>query len=287
MPKQPPSRGDAAEMAAPEHRSGDRQVGETGGPLEDTLDDAFDRTVSEGTQRLQRTWPEMLATGTLAGLEVGTGVLALLAVERATGDTLLSGLAFSIGFLALLLGHSELFTEGFLLPVAAVTAKRATLGQLGKLWLATLVMNLVGGWAITWLMMQAYPALHATAVETARHYVDAPLSMQSFALAVLAGSTITLLTRLQHGTESDVAKIVAVVAVAFLLAGLQMFHSILDSLLIFAALHTGGAPFGYLDWLRWVSYTLVGNVLGGLLLVTLLRVVRSKERIKQERDGAR
>ncbi|MEO6629270.1 MAG: formate/nitrite transporter family protein [Aquihabitans sp.] len=250
--------------------------------MEDPLDKAYDRTVEEGTQRLERGWPELLATGTLAGLEVGTGVLALLAVEEATGSPLLAGLAFSIGFLALLLGHSELFTEGFLLPVAAVVARRATLKQLAKLWSGTLVMNLAGGWIITWLMMQAYPSLHATAIKTARHYVDAPLSMQSFALALLAGSTITLLTRMQHGTDSDIARIVAAVAVAFLLAGLQMFHSILDSLLIFAALHTGDAPFGYLDWLRWVSYTLVGNVLGGVLLVTLLRVVRTKDRIEQE-----
>ena len=55
-----------------------------------------------------------------------------------------------------------------------------------------------------------------------------------------------------------------------------MFHSILDSLLIFGALHTGDAPFGYLDWLRWFSYTVTGNVLGGLLLVTLLRLVRRR-----------
>ena len=272
----------------PQHRSPDGGSADpdSEGPLEDQLDVAFDRTVEDGAQSLQRNWPQVLATGTLAGLEVGTGVLALLAVEKATGSPLLAGLAFSIGFLALLLGHSDLFTEGFLLPVAAVAARRATLRQLAKLWSGTLVMNLVGGWAITWLMMQAYPSLHETAIETARHYVDAPLSMQSFALSVLAGSTITLLTRMQNGTDSDVAKIFAVVGVAFLLAGLRMFHSILDSLLIFAALHTGEAPFGYLDWLKWISYTLVGNVLGGLSLVTLLRVVRTKDRLMQERSQA-
>jgi len=57
---------------------------------------------------------------------------------------------------------------------------------------------------------------------------------------------ITLMTRMQHGTDSVPAKIAAAVAGAFLLAGLQVFHSILDSLLIFGALATGDAPFGYL-----------------------------------------
>ena len=254
--------------------------------LEDNLSDAFDRLVEEGAQRLARTWLETLATGTLAGMEVATGVLALLAVQAQTHDPLLSGLAFSIGFIALLLGHSELFTEGFLVPVTAVAAQRATTRQLAKLWSGTLLMNLVGGWMITWVMMKAYPTLHRQAIESARHYVDAPLSMQSVALAVLGGSTITLLTRMQHGTESEVAKIVAAIAAAFLLAGLMMFHSILDSLLIFAALHTGHAPFGYLDWLRWFSYTLPANVIGGLIFVTLLRFVRSKDRLRLERAAS-
>ena len=82
-----------------------------------------------------------------------------------------------------------------------------------------------------------------------------------------------------------IGKIAAAIAGAFLLGGLEMFHSILDSLLIFGALHTGDAPFGYVDWLRWFSYTVTGNVLGGLLLVTLLRLVRLKDRLVIERRG--
>ena len=54
---------------------------------------------------------------------------------------------------------------------------------------------------------------------------------------------------MQHGTDSVPGKIAAAVAGAFLFAGLQMFHSILDSLLIFGALLEGGTAFGYLDWL--------------------------------------
>ncbi|WP_238993297.1 formate/nitrite transporter family protein [Nocardioides caldifontis] len=270
-----------------EHAQQDRHViGESDGPMEDALEAAFDRQVSEGAQRLGRPWREVLVTGFFGGTEVAIGVLALVAVVHATGNPLLGGLAFSVGFLALLLGRSELFTEGFLIPVVTVAAKRAGPVQLAKLWGGTLAANLVGGWLIMWLVVLAFPALHEELVTSGTHFATAPLSAETFALAVLAGMVITLMTRMQHGTDDMPAKIVAAVAAAFLLAGLEMFHSILDSLLIFGALRTGDATFGYLDWLQWFAYTVAGNMLGGLGLVTLLRLVRSKERLEDEREAA-
>ncbi|MGY4709446.1 formate/nitrite transporter family protein [Mycolicibacterium sp. CBM1] len=260
-----------------------RQLGDSDSPIEDELEEAFNRMIDEGSQRLHRTWREVLVTGFFGGTEVAMGVLAYLTVLHETHNQLLAGVAFSIGFLALLLGRSELFTEGFLVPVTTVVAKRASIAQLGKLWGGTLVGNLVGGWVIMWLIITAFPKLREQTIESAQHFVTAPLSVQSMALAVLGGMAITLMTRMQHGTDSVPGKIAAAVAGAFLLAGLQLFHSILDSLLIFGALATRQAPFGYLDWLGWFGYTLVGNVLGGLVLVTLLRLLRSKERLKDER----
>ena len=262
------------------------ELGETGAPAEDELSEAFDTIVSQGTQRLHRSWREVLTTGLAGGLEVATGVLAMLVVYEETGSHLLAGIAFSIGFIALLLARSELFTEGFLVPVTAVVAGRASLAQLGKLWLGTLLANLLGGWLVMWLVVHALPKVGKTAVTSALTFIDAPLNLQSVCLAFLAGSVITLMTRMQHGAESEIAKIVAAVAGAFLLAGLVLFHSILDSLIIFGALHTG-APFGYGDWLAWFWWTALLNMAGGLLVVTLLRLVRSKTLIQEERAVAK
>jgi formate/nitrite transporter FocA (FNT family) len=261
------------------------ELGETDAPAEDEIAQAFDAIVSEGAQRLHRSWREVLATGLAGGLEVATGVLAMLAVYVETGSHLLGGLAFSIGFIALLLARSELFTEGFLVPVTAVVAGRAGPARLAKLWGGTLVANLVGGWLFTWVVITGFPSLADAAVESATTFVDAPLDLRSACLALIAGSTITLMTRMQHGTESDPAKIVAAVAGGFLLAGLALFHSILDSLVIFAGLHAG-APFGYADWLAWFWWTTLLNMAGGLLVVTFLRLVRSKELIERERNSA-
>jgi formate/nitrite transporter FocA (FNT family) len=278
----------APDRARPDRARPDRRaLGNTDGPMEDVLEEAFDRQLEEGTQRLNRSWREVLVTGFVGGSEVSIGVLAMMFVVHETGSDLLGGVAFSIGFLALLLGRSELFTEGFLVPVMTVAAGRASLAQMLKLWSGTLVANLAGGWLSMWLIEYAYPSIRPTLVETATKFATAPFDGRTVALTVLAGATMTLLTRMQHGTDEMSAKMVAAVAVAFLLAGTGMFHSILDSLLIFGALHTGDAPYGYGDWAQFFVTAAIGNVVGGLGLVTLLRLLRSKDRLVDERRSSR
>jgi formate/nitrite transporter FocA (FNT family) len=254
--------------------------------IESKLDDAFDRIIEEGGQRLGRDWSAMAATGTMAGLEVGIGVLALLVVEERTGSKLLGGVAFSIGFMALQLGHSELFTEGFLVPVTACVAKQGRWLDLGRLWAVTLATNLVGGWAITWLAVAGFPSIEQTARTSAAQFVDAGYGSRTIALGLLGGAVITLMTRMQHGTDSETARLAAAVAAAFVLAGFPLFHSILDSLVVFAALHAGATRFGYSAWAEWLGWTVLWNMIGGIGLVTLLRLVRSRKRVAHDRQMA-
>lgn len=246
-------------------------------------DVALDRVIVEGRPRLHRSTPDLLATGVVAGIEVAFGVLALLLVEEATGSRLLGALAFSIGFVALRLGHSELFTEGFHVPVMVVLAREGSWGGLLRLWLGTLVGNLVGGWLVAWLIATALPHLHGVAGESARTFTDAPAGLRTGALAVLAGAAITLLTRMQNGTDDDVAKIVAAVGIAFVIVGGGLLHSVLDTLIVFVALHAGEPGATYGEWLPFFGMAVAGNLAGGLLLTTLLRVVRSRERLMQWR----
>ncbi len=255
-----------------------------GASVEDDLEEAFERLVHEGEQRLGRDWIGLFSTGTVAGLEVGLGILAMLIVDARTHDKLLGGIAFSFGFLALLLAHSELFTEGFLIPIITVTARRATVWEVVRFWAATLVTNLFGGWVIMWLVITAFPHLGATAEQLSGPMIHAGFGMHSFALAVLAGAAITLMTRMQHGTDAIGAKIIAAVAVAFLLSGLPLYHSILDSLIMFAALNSNHASFTYGTWARWCAWALLGNLIGGIGLVTLLRLVRVRELVALERQ---
>jgi formate/nitrite transporter FocA (FNT family) len=246
-------------------------------------DAALDRIVLEGTPRLRRTWPVTVVTGVVAGLEVGLGVLALLYVRQETGSQALAGLAFSIGFVALLLGRSELFTEGFLTPVAVVAAKRARITDAIKLWAGILAGNLAGGMVIAWFAMRGFPGLQHEAQRSAAYFVASGWSLRGISLAILAGMAVTLMTRMHNGTESMPVKLVASISIAFLLAGLRLFHSVLDSLLIFFALQSGRAPFGYLDWLRFFGEAVVGNIAGGMALTTVLRLLQSRRRLLEHR----
>ncbi|MBE1513694.1 formate/nitrite transporter family protein [Nesterenkonia halotolerans] len=262
-----------------------RELGDNDTPVEEELQESFDNTVHEGAERLQRTFRAMLITGLFGGMEVGLGVMAYLAVLHETDNHLLAGLAFGIGLVAILLAHSELFTEDFLMPIAAVVSREGSIVQLCKLWGGTLVANLVGGWVFMWLVMQAFPEWESTVRESAAHFLDAPFSLQTMSLAILGGMIITLLTRMQQGTDSDPARIIAAVGAGFLLAGLQLFHSILDSLLIFGAMQTG-ADIPFLEWLTWFGFTLLFNILGGVGLVTALRLVRTKELVERRRRAS-
>lgn len=244
--------------------------------VEEEVVESFREAADKGAERLHRSWRVLITTGVFGGMEIGLGILAYLAVLHETDNHLLAGLAFGIGLVALYLAHSELFTEGFLLPIMALSARRGTVLQLLRLWGITLVTNLIGGWVFMWLVAQAFPEFGGVLTERARHFVDAPLDLRAVALSLLGGIVITVLTRMQAGTDSDGVKVVAAFSAGLLLAGLSLFHSVLDSIIIFGAIHAEGSV-SYAEWLAWFWYVVPLNVLGGLIFVTALRLVRASE----------
>ncbi|HEX3564681.1 MAG TPA: formate/nitrite transporter family protein, partial [Acidimicrobiales bacterium] len=250
---------------------------------EPAVEETFLSVVDEGRRRMSRRLPSLLFTGAVGGIDVGTGVLALLLVEQATQSKLLGGLAFSIGFIAMTLARSELFTEDFLIPVSTVIARQARLRMLVRLWTGTVVANLAGGWIFTWFIIHGYPKLSETAVTAGNYYVQLGIGLRAFCLAVLGGAVITLMTWMQHGSSSEGARIVAAIAAAFLLGAGQLDHAIVNSLLMFAALQTGHAPFGYLQWAETAGWAALGNMVGGVGLVTLLRLLQVPHKVQEER----
>ena len=247
---------------------------------------AYERSVNEGENRLNRSWPALLATGAVGGIDVSIGVVAFLLVDDATHNKVLAALGFTIGFVALTLAHSELFTENFLVPIAAMTAKRAGIVALLRLWGSTALMNLVAGWGMMAFVAGAFPSLRKVAVTSGADYNSTGIGWRSFALAVLAGVAITLMTWMEHSSESVGSHVVAAVAMAFVLAIGTLHHVIILSLEMFAAL-IYGASFGYADWAANAGWAALGNIAGGIGLVTGLRLLQAgKEIISEQRQVA-
>ena len=92
------------------------------------------------------------------------------------------------------------------------------------------------------------------------------------------------MTRMQNASDSLGVKLVPAILFGALLAGGQLFHCVLDSLYMFAALIVG-APFGYLDWLSALGWAALGNAVGGIGLVTAIRLLRVPHRVAETRQA--
>ncbi len=229
-------------MGKPAAAHTNRLNADPGERSEPEVEEAFDRLVGQGRERLVRPLLPLVATGLLGGIDVGVGVLAYLVVEHETGNALLGALAFTVGFVALLMAGSELFTENFLVPVVAVVAQDGTILQLLRLWIVSLAANLLTGLGMAAMTIYALPDVQDTAIASGAHYAELGTTVRSFLLAVLAGAVITLLTRMQNATDNLGVKIVPAIMLSFVLVGAKLFHSVLDSILMFAGLLTGRAP---------------------------------------------
>ncbi|WP_435066393.1 formate/nitrite transporter family protein, partial [Halobaculum sp. EA56] len=132
---------------------------------------------------MNREWSGLLLSGLSAGLDIGFGPLLMGVVltlsESGFGDLtteLLLASVYSVGFMLVILGRSELFTEHTTLAVIPVLDRRATPGQLIRLWALVYVGNVVGGVVFTLLAVLLLPGLGVVspaAFETvARKLVD-------------------------------------------------------------------------------------------------------------------
>ncbi len=122
-------------------------------------------------------------------------------------------------------------------------------------------------------------------MEIADKYIALGITWQAFALALVGGMLITVMTQLQHSTESDGVRLVPAVIVGVLLTMGHVNHAIVASLTCFAAL-VAGAPFGYADWAGMVALAIVGNVIGFLGLVTVLRLLQVPHEVIEARENA-
>jgi len=156
----------------------------------------FARTRHEGERRLTRSRLELTATSLVAGFDVVFGVIALAAATAAIAPRfgpsaahLVGSLAFGIAFVFIVVGRSELFTENFLVPVAALRAGRLSKLKLAQLWTISPLMNIVGGTALVLIVSSRGVLSQGTApalVDIAEHITE--LSHWSAFLSAVTGA---------------------------------------------------------------------------------------------------
>ncbi|MDQ3631459.1 MAG: formate/nitrite transporter family protein [Actinomycetota bacterium] len=241
-------------------------------------------SLEDGQRRLDRPAAVLAATGLLGGFHVTLGLLALVVTTGALTAVMppptahvLGSMTFGIGFAFLTVGRSELFTENFLIPVAAVLSGQATKASVVRLWAITFVLNLLGiaifvGIASTPGVLER-DALTA-AGELADTLADRDLLAASVS-AVLAGAVITTFTWLAEAAESDLTRVIIALLVGFVLLAPSTNHSVVGFGEILFGILAGTTSADGVDLARNTAVAIVGNVAGGVILIAFVRGVQA------------
>ncbi|MDS0259762.1 formate/nitrite transporter family protein [Haloarcula sp. S1CR25-12] len=256
-----------------------------------TPSEIFDRAVEEGTRRLDQSLLELVSTSFIAGFTVVFGLVALGIVEGvlgpdAGGTAKLGGaLAFGIGILFLVAGRTELFNENFSDPAAAAVDRgdRRAAGPLLRLWVVTLLFNLVGGglFSLVFTVEGALPpgtteALATVATESAHRAL-----LASFARAVAGGTLVSLLSFLLVSVDSDGARLGLAYLVGVFLALGPFEHVVVTALHVFLGV-LFGAAIATARFAVVVGVVTTGNLVGGLGLVTVAHIAQAKGAAQSE-----
>ena len=185
----------------------------------------------------------------------------------------LLGNAYTLGFIFVILGRSELFTEHTALAVFPVLEGRASLAQLGRLWGLVYASNLVGAAAFAAFAVVLGTRLGIVETEAfltiSRELVHHD-ALTIFLSALAAGWLIGLLSWLVSAARETVSQVVVVWIITFVMGFLGLHHCIVGTVEVLTGVFSPGGPginaFGF--FLFWTTF---GNVAGGVALVAVVK----------------
>jgi formate/nitrite transporter FocA (FNT family) len=229
----------------------------------------------EGADELERPTSALFWSGLAAGLSMGFSLVAEGLLRAHLPDApwrpLVAKLGYSVGFLIVILGRQQLFTENTLTPILPLLQHRdaRTLGNVLRLWGVVLLANLLGTLAF------GFAAARTTAFEP--HLRETFLRIGDEALAhgfgttlvrgVFAGWLIALMVWLLPFAEA--ARVWVIILITYVVGLGQFSHIIAGAVEVFTAAAAGRA-----GWTAvfggYIVPTLVGNILGGVTLVAAL-----------------
>jgi formate-nitrite transporter family protein len=243
------------------------------------------RTVIEnGQSELERSTMGLALSGLVAGLCISFGVAALAVFAGLTGGMGLVPILFSpLGFLIVILGQSELFTAHTVSGVAATLKEFGYWRNLVRLWVVVFAFNLLGTALFAALVVYG-EVLPPSSLGYLLELTDRILEPGFWGVllrGVLAGWLVGLMVWLVASSRDTITEFFSVYALALLLPAAGLPHCIADSSELIVSVFTGNVSF--LQFLGdFLIPTTVGNVIGGIVLVTLLnwgQVLGSKKRL--------
>ncbi len=229
----------------------------------------------EGLDELQRT-PSALAWSALAaGMSMGFSVLAEALLQAHLPDQpwrpLIAKAGYSVGFLIVILGRQQLFTENTLVVMLPLFQHRNwnTLVAVLRLWAIVLAANLLGTFIFSLLIAKTltFPPEVTSALASATAGSVPATFGSGFIRAVFAGWLIALTIWLLPAAAT--ARVTIIFILTYLIGLGGFHHCIAGSVKVFYAVMTGKAGWsGYL--FHFLPPVLLGNIAGGVALVAAL-----------------
>jgi formate/nitrite transporter FocA (FNT family) len=229
----------------------------------------------DGELDLARTFSALIFSGLAAGLSMGFSFLTQAMLNASLPDTIwrhaIDSFGYSIGFVFVVLGRQQLFTESTLTAVLPVFTQRdlKTLLAAARLWVIVLTVNLIGTWLFAAVLL-VKPAFPPEVTDSLRTLAQTPfhhLFGVTVLKGVLSGWLIALMVWILPSAQS--ARLLTIVLITYVVALAQLPHIVAGSTEAAYAVLSGLA--GCKDYfIGFALPTLIGNIVGGVTLVSLL-----------------
>ena len=239
-----------------------------------SAEDIYRQVARNAKAELKRSNTSLAISGFTGGTFMGLSALGVGLVLGVLGETpgafALSRLLYPLGFIVVILGRSQLFTENTLYPVALVLAEKKQLWNTLRLWAVVLPSNCLGALAFAALISRTH-ALPPAALEAigklgldAVHHPAATI----FWSGVMGGWIIATAAWLVSGSHSISGSVMIIWLLTFVVGLGNFAHCIATSGEVLTAVLTHSLP----PWryLAWLGPAVGGNICGGVLMVTLL-----------------
>lgn len=239
-----------------------------------TADEIFEQVSRNARHELDRPAVALAISGLAGGITMGLTALSVSLVVGELGYSKIANfvadLVYPLGFIAVIVGRAQLFTENTLYPVALMLAERRHAWTTARLWAIVLPSNILGAFLFALLATRTgalRPEYVQAMVKFGMDSVNVPPS-HVFWSAVIGGWIIALVAWLVSGSHSITGSVMLIWFLTFIVGLGHFAHCIASSGEIFAAvLHHQVAISQYFAWLL---PAVLGNIAGGVFIVTLL-----------------